>query len=32
MWKHIALDIRSAKFWQGGFDVLEKLVSVLERL
>lgn len=26
------IDIRSAKFWQGGFDVLEKLVSELERL
>jgi oligoendopeptidase F len=25
------IDIRSAKFWQGGFDVLEKLVSELER-
>ena len=24
------IDIRSAKFWQGGFDVLEKLVSELE--
>jgi len=26
------IDIRSAKFWQGGFDVLDKLVSELERL
>lgn len=26
------LDIRSAKFWQGGFDVLDKLVGELERL
>jgi oligoendopeptidase F len=26
------VDIRSAKFWQGGFDVLEKLVSKLEKL
>jgi oligoendopeptidase F len=26
------IDIRSAKFWQGGFDVLEKLVSELEKL
>ena len=26
------VDIRSAKFWQGGFDVLEKLVSELEQL
>jgi oligoendopeptidase F len=26
------VDIRSAKFWQGGFDVLEKLVSTLEKL
>ncbi len=26
------VDIRSAKFWQGGFDVLDKLVSALERL
>jgi hypothetical protein len=26
------VDIRSAKFWQGGFDVLEKLVSELEKL
>src|SRR5512141_2996383 len=25
------IDIRSAKFWQGGFDVLEKLVSELEK-
>ncbi|MBI3737940.1 MAG: oligoendopeptidase F, partial [Chloroflexi bacterium] len=26
------VDIRSAKFWQGGFDVLQKLVSELETL
>jgi oligoendopeptidase F len=26
------IDIRAAKFWQGGFDVLDKLVSELERL
>ena len=26
------IDIRSATFWQGGFDVLDKLVSELERL
>lgn len=26
------IDIRSAKFWQGGFDVLNKLVEELERL
>ncbi len=26
------IDIRSAKFWQGGFDVLDKLVTELERL
>ena len=26
------IDIRSAKFWQGGFDVLDKLVSELEKL
>ena len=26
------IDIRSPKFWQGGFDVLDKLVSELERL
>jgi hypothetical protein len=26
------VDIRSAKFWQGGFDVLEKLVNELEKL
>jgi oligoendopeptidase F len=26
------IDIRSAKFWQGGFDVLDKLVSALEKL
>ncbi len=26
------MDIRSSKFWQGGFDVLEKLVSELEKL
>ncbi len=26
------IDIRSAKFWQGGFDVLEKLVGELEKL
>ena len=26
------VDIRSAKFWQGGFDVLEKLTSELEKL
>ncbi len=26
------VDIRSAKFWQGGFDVLDKLVSALEKL
>ena len=26
------IDIRLAKFWQGGFDVLDKLVSELEKL
>src|SRR5215212_2566697 len=26
------IDIRSAKFWQGGFDLLDKLVSELEKL
>ncbi len=26
------IDIRSAKFWQGGFDVLDTLVGELERL
>ncbi len=26
------IDIRSAKFWQGGFDVLDKLVGELEQL
>ncbi|MBM3125726.1 MAG: M3 family oligoendopeptidase, partial [Chloroflexi bacterium] len=26
------INIREAKFWQGGFDVLEKLVSELEKL
>jgi len=26
------INIRDPKFWQGGFDVLEKLVSELERL
>ncbi|MDD2920821.1 MAG: M3 family oligoendopeptidase [Anaerolineales bacterium] len=26
------IDIRDAKFWQGGFDVLEKLVNELEAL
>lgn len=26
------IDIRSAKFWQGGFDVLDTLVRELERL
>lgn len=26
------INIRDAKFWQGGFDVLEKLVSELEKL
>ena len=26
------IDIRSPKFWQGGFDVLDKLVSELEKL
>jgi oligoendopeptidase F len=26
------IDIRSPKFWQGGFDVLEKLVGELEKL
>jgi oligoendopeptidase F len=26
------IDIRSAKFWQGGFDVLDKLVTELEKL
>ena len=26
------IDINSAKFWQGGFDVLDKLVSELEKL
>jgi oligoendopeptidase F len=26
------IDIRSAQFWQGGFDVLDKLVSELENL
>lgn len=26
------IDIRDPKFWQGGFDVLEKLVSELEKM
>ncbi len=26
------IDIRSAKFWQGGFDVIDKLVEELEKL
>jgi oligoendopeptidase F len=26
------IDIRSAKFWQGGFDVLDQLVGELEKL
>ncbi len=26
------IDLRSAKFWQGGFDVLDKLVTALEKL
>jgi oligoendopeptidase F len=26
------IDIRSEKFWQGGFDVLSKLVDDLEKL
>src|SRR5215211_5452857 len=26
------IDIRSVKFWQGGFDVIDKLVSELEKL
>ncbi|HNN15049.1 MAG TPA: hypothetical protein PKL78_15920, partial [Anaerolineales bacterium] len=26
------INIRDPKFWQGGFDVLEKLVSELEKL
>jgi len=26
------IDIRSAKFWQGGFDVLERLIDELENL
>ncbi len=26
------IDIRSAKFWQGGFDILDTLVSELEQL
>jgi oligoendopeptidase F len=26
------IDIRSSKFWQGGFDVLDKLVGELEKL
>lgn len=26
------IDIRSARFWQGGFDVLDKLVSELEKM
>ena len=26
------IDIRSTKFWQGGFDVLDKLVGELEKL
>ena len=26
------IDIRSAKFWQGGFDVLDKLVTELEKV
>jgi len=25
-------NIRSAKFWQGGFDVLSKMVDELEKL
>lgn len=30
--KEAGIDIRDAKFWQGGFDVLEKLVSELEKM
>lgn len=30
--KEAGIDIRDTKFWQGGFDVLEKLVSELEKL
>lgn len=30
--KEAGINIRDAKFWQGGFDVLEKLVSELEKL
>ena len=26
------IDIRSAKFWQGGFDVLSRMVDELEKL
>ena len=26
------VDIRSAKFWQGGFEVLDKFESALETL
>jgi oligoendopeptidase F len=28
----VGIDIRSAKFWQGGFDVLSKMVDELEKL
>jgi oligoendopeptidase F len=28
----VGIDIRSAKFWQGGFDVLSRMVDELERL
>ncbi|HCB02569.1 MAG TPA: oligoendopeptidase F [Anaerolineae bacterium] len=30
--KEAGINIRDPKFWQGGFDVLEKLVSELEKL
>lgn len=30
--KEAGINIRDEKFWQGGFDVLEKLVSQLEKL
>ncbi len=26
------IDIRSAKFWQGGFDVLSRMVAELEKM
>ena len=31
-WAKPGIDIRSAKFWQGGFDVIKEQVEELERL